>query len=125
MSEGTWMTAQALDFGRFVDVRGAEATDLVAAGFAFGSGFATTAVFGVAFAVAAGLAEGWLTALATAFGASEIVGTSITAFTSIGGGRAATGLAFGAAVSVGVVATSGEVQRDSHHIAMLLEAATK
>jgi len=125
MSEGKWMTAQTLDAGRFVDVRGAEATDLVVAAFAFGAGFATTAAFVVAFTVAAGLAEGLLTALATVFGASEIVGTSTTAFNSIGGGRTATGVAFGAAVGVGVVATSGEVQRDNHHIAMLLEAATK
>eukprot|EP01039_Chlorochromonas_danica_P013020 gene13020-15014_t len=63
MSEGKWMTAQTLDAGRFVDVRGAEATDLVVAAFAFGAGFATTAAFVVAFTVAAGLAEGLLTAL--------------------------------------------------------------
>jgi hypothetical protein len=119
------MTAQALETGCFAEGRGAEAAEMVlgVADFAFEAGFATSAVVGVVFAGAAGLVAVWLDGLAATCGAAETIGASTTAFTSIGGGRAATGFAFGACV--GVVATSGDVQRDSHQIAMLLEAATK
>ena len=115
------MTAQAFETGCFADVRGVEAAraaGLGAAVFALGAGFTVAAAgadLGAAFAGIADLIKG----LGAASGAAETVGASMTASTSIGGGKDATGFA------VCVTATRGEVQRDNHHIAMLLEAATK